>query len=90
MTLDSKLHASRGQCSMKRSSTAIKMMRESLASDLSKSQPSTKVLATDHLDRAANTKSCTENVWVQCSLHTDAFLQPFTCTVAVVLHDCML
>ena len=42
MTLDSILHTSRGQRSMKRSSTAIKMMRKTLASNLSKSQPSTK------------------------------------------------
>ena len=42
MTLDSKLQASRGQRSMKSSSTAIKMMQKTLASDLSKSQPSTK------------------------------------------------
>ena len=42
MTLDSKLHVSRGQRSMKRSSTAIKTMRKTLASNLSKSKPSTK------------------------------------------------
>ena len=41
-TLDSKLHASRGQRSIKKSSTVKKTKRKTLARDPSKSQPSAK------------------------------------------------